>query len=431
MRFIPLLFVLVFLFFKTSNAQNAGYKHPTIIGVQFGVHDFQHMSSLGKGNGWDAAGGIYLMSGLSSRWDWGFDINGSFPGRALKVPQVQEEKNLQVQGSAFLRSRLFDKEQLLQPYLFSGVGVTAYNGLATGFIPMGTGIQVRIKDVFLSLNVQYRIPLDQRFNRSFYYSLTLSGLVSESRRKKHGSTIGGNLAVGATDRDGDGIVDAIDACPDRPGIVSFKGCPDSDGDGIEDPRDQCPYLAGVAKYQGCPIPDSDMDGINDEEDSCATVPGFLRYEGCPIPDRDGDGVNDEDDQCVDVFGLKKHNGCPETKSNIQQHLGNLAKHIFFETGKATLLKKSLPVLDSVAAIMNEHILIRILIEGHTDNVGTNSSNQILSEKRARAVANYLISVGIESKRIQFAGFGSLKPLGDNNTIEGRYFNRRVELKILE
>jgi len=81
-------------------------------------------------------------------------------------------------------------------------------------------------------------------------------------------------------------------------LASLKGCPDRDGDGIADIDDKCPDVKGLARYQGCPIPDTDKDGINDEEDKCPTVPGVARYQGCPIPDTDGDGVNDEEDKCI-------------------------------------------------------------------------------------------------------------------------------------
>ncbi|MEO6542255.1 MAG: outer membrane beta-barrel protein, partial [Ferruginibacter sp.] len=93
------------------------------------------------------------------------------------------------------------------------------------------------------------------------------------------------------DRDGDGIADAQDKCPDVRGLAALQGCPDRDGDGIADGDDKCPDVAGVSRYQGCPIPDTDKDGINDELDKCPTVAGVSRYLGCPIPDTDGDGLN--------------------------------------------------------------------------------------------------------------------------------------------
>ncbi|MFT4024709.1 MAG: outer membrane beta-barrel protein, partial [Flavihumibacter sp.] len=87
------------------------------------------------------------------------------------------------------------------------------------------------------------------------------------------------------DRDHDGVVDSLDACPDVAGLAALNGCPDKDGDGITDAADKCPDVPGLAKYEGCPIPDTDKDGINDEQDKCPTEAGVAKYQGCPIPDR--------------------------------------------------------------------------------------------------------------------------------------------------
>src|SRR5690606_28985860 len=70
---------------------------------------------------------------------------------------------------------------------------------------------------------------------------------------------------------------------------------DRDGDGIKDKDDKCPDVAGLERYQGCPIPDTDGDGFNDEVDKCPSQRGVAEYNGCPVPDRDKDGVNDADD----------------------------------------------------------------------------------------------------------------------------------------
>jgi outer membrane protein OmpA-like peptidoglycan-associated protein len=75
--------------------------------------------------------------------------------------------------------------------------------------------------------------------------------------------------------------------------------------------------------------------------------------------------------------------------------------------------------------------IQVRIEGHTDNVGSASFNQILSGKRAMSVKRYLIERGIEPERLLIAGFGSSKPIADNATMQGRALNRRVEFIIIE
>ena len=138
------------------------------------------------------------------------------------------------------------------------------------------------------------------------------------------ATNGCPLKAKPKDRDGDGILDDEDACPDTPGMRTSdpktNGCPDRDGDGIVDKDDACPDVKGVKtddpKTNGCP-PDRDGDGVPDAEDACPDVPGVKtndpKTNGCP-PDRDGDGVPDAEDACPDVPGVKtndpKTNGCP-------------------------------------------------------------------------------------------------------------------------
>ena len=131
----------------------------------------------------------------------------------------------------------------------------------------------------------------------------------------------------------------------------MQGCPDKDGDGIADIDDKCPDVPGLAKYNGCPIPDTDGDGINDEEDKCPNVPGVARYQGCPIPDTDGDGVNDEEDKCPKEAGPASNFGCPVIEAVVIAKVYKAAQNIFFATGSSKLLAKSFKSLQEVASIM--------------------------------------------------------------------------------
>jgi outer membrane protein OmpA-like peptidoglycan-associated protein len=231
------------------------------------------------------------------------------------------------------------------------------------------------------------------------------------------------------DRDGDGVTDDVDACPDQPGPASLNGCPDRDGDGIADKDDKCPDVAGIAKYGGCPIPDTDKDGINDEEDKCPTVPGVARYQGCPIPDTDNDGVNDEEDKCPNEPGPASNFGCPEIKPEIIEKVNLAAKNIFFATGSAKLLAKSYPSLNNVVKILTDNPTFKVDVAGHTDTTGTHQKNMVLSDNRAASVKAYLVSKGIDESRITSQGFGPDKPIATNKTPAGRAKNRRVEMKL--
>jgi len=105
-------------------------------------------------------------------------------------------------------------------------------------------------------------------------------------------------------------------------------------------------------------------------------------------------------------------------------------NIFFEYAKAILQPTSFPELDRIADTMKENPNLVIEIQGHTDNVGSNESNQKLSQDRAEAVRKYLLSKKIQTARITSVGYGETKPIATNDTEEGRAQNRRVQLAIV-
>ncbi|MBP7239798.1 MAG: OmpA family protein, partial [Saprospiraceae bacterium] len=106
------------------------------------------------------------------------------------------------------------------------------------------------------------------------------------------------------------------------------------------------------------------------------------------------------------------------------------QNVFFETGSSTLLPGSDPELKKLLTTMQKIPDMKIEIRGHTDNVGTDASNQLLSEARAKSVYTYLISKGIDPSRLTYLGLGETQPKADNATAEGRKQNRRTEFKII-
>jgi len=102
-------------------------------------------------------------------------------------------------------------------------------------------------------------------------------------------------------------------------------------------------------------------------------------------------------------------------------------NIFFDFNSAELKEESKPELDRLVNFLKKNPKLRITLAGHTDIVGTEEYNQKLSERRAKAVADYLIRKGINPSRINVVGYGSKKPIAPNDTEEGRAKNRRVEV----
>ena len=235
---------------------------------------------------------------------------------------------------------------------------------------------------------------------------------------------------GCPDSDGDGIRDIDDACPQNAGPIENQGCPDTDGDGVFDFLDECPNTVGPKENRGCPWPDTDSDGILDKDDSCPTIKGPKENNGCPYTDTDGDTVLDKDDECPNTPGTVANKGCPEIEKEIIEVLQTAFDNLEFETGKDIIKEESKPSLDQLAEVLIKRPTWKLEISGHTDNVGDDNANMVLSKKRAEAVKNHLIKDGVQADRLAVFYFGETKPIADNNTPEGRKKNRRVEMKIV-
>jgi outer membrane protein OmpA-like peptidoglycan-associated protein len=252
------------------------------------------------------------------------------------------------------------------------------------------------------------------------------------------------------DRDGDGILDDVDKCPDEPenynGYQDNDGCPDdpdTDGDGIPDSRDQCVLEPedkdGYLDDDGCPDVDNDLDTVPDVKDkdpvtgrSCANDPedpdGYEDEDGCPEPDNDKDGVLDVDDQCPNEPGPVDNKGCPKKPSLVvvTDKEIKILQQIHFEFDKDKIRPESFKILDAVADVLKRFPRIKIEIQGHTDNKGRPDYNKKLSDRRAAAVLKYLVSHGVEAGRLVSHGYGMERPLVANDTDQGRALNRRVQ-----
>jgi outer membrane protein OmpA-like peptidoglycan-associated protein len=233
------------------------------------------------------------------------------------------------------------------------------------------------------------------------------------------------------DIDHDGIPDNLDKCPDTPGIAP-DGCPpgDKDGDGITDDKDKCPTVPGVPP-DGCPPPDRDKDGFPDAVDECPDTPGVAPH-GCP--DRDGDGIPDKDDKCPDkpetFNGYQDADGCPDELPKAVKKFTGVIHGIEFDTGKATIRPRSRFVLNGAVKVLKKYDSVRVMITGHTDDTGTKDFNLKLSKERADSVKDYLVAHGIDASRIETKGVGDSEPLVPNKTAKARQKNRRIEFAII-
>jgi len=208
--------------------------------------------------------------------------------------------------------------------------------------------------------------------------------------------------------------------------------PDADDDSIADAEDACPELAGAPSpdpvMHGCPdLPkDEDGDGIPSDLDACPREPGLPsatpNRHGCPPP-KPGEAAP----QQVEQAG-------PATQplAEVEAERIVIRQQVQFETGTSALRPESDEVLGQVASSLQAHPeIVRVEVQGHTDEVGTHDYNQRLSVGRAQAVVQWLVQHGVAAERLVARGYGSDVPLATNATEAGRRTNRRVEFRILE
>jgi outer membrane protein OmpA-like peptidoglycan-associated protein len=192
------------------------------------------------------------------------------------------------------------------------------------------------------------------------------------------------------------------------------------------------YDFDLAARRPVMLADSDGDGIPDSEDACPNQPGLPEFDGCP--DTDGDQVPDNVDKCPNEPGPASNFGCPVGPPFVVLEAGQiqLRGSVVFDLGQATVHKQSFPLLDEVAGVLKTRSEIELMeVEGHTDNRGGRAYNQDLSERRAKAVVDYLAKKGVQVRRLQSRGFAFDRPVASNDDALGRAKNRRVEFHILK
>lgn len=473
-----LVALLAGMSFSTAIAQSES--QPWAIKVGANAVDFFNEESafedfrVGKTDNWniipsisELSVGRYIKHGLSGTIGGSLnriDRVGSLNNDVDTTVRVEEVSYFSLEGmlSYDLRHAFNKQEGWFAPFVGLGGGYNWIDNQGDFSANLTIGVDFWINENFaISYDSTYKGYLgefDGNADTEFPLGTGFNAL-GQASHVQH--SLGVKFAFGGADSDGDGIADKKDECPEVAGLKEFNGCPDSDGDGIKDSEDNCPNEAGSADFGGCP--DSDGDGVVDKDDSCPQVPGLKSLSGCPdadgdgvtdnidgcpneagpaansgcpYSDKDGDGVLDKDDKCPEVAGLKSNSGCPEVKvkvvtKEVQKKLNQYAKTILFDTGKSTIKAQSETVLRDITGILNEYPSANFTIEGHTDSVGSASSNERLSDSRAASVKNFLINSGVSSSRLTSRGYGETTPISPNTTKAGRANNRRVEINLVK
>ena len=447
---VALLALLLITGFSNVNAQDEN--NPWALGLGVNAVDFYPTNSglVGHGNWFDEfvnAGDHYNILPSVSKLTVGRYLNDGFSieaaGTLNKITKVGDNTIAEVTYYGLDGAVKYDLNKIIgdswvNPYASVGGGYTWLGNSGTATFNGGLGI-----DFWFSENVG--LNLETKYKHTFE---------SNNIAQHFQHSIGIIVKFGGVDTDGDGVYDKFDACPEVFGLAEYKGCPDADNDGVIDSKDDCPNTAGLAALNGCPdtdgdgiadkddacptvkgtkankgCPDTDGDGIVDKDDACPEVAGPAGNKGCPWPDTDGDGVLDKDDNCVNEAGPASNNGCPKISEVEVAKLEELFKTVYFDTAKNTFKEETISKLDEAAKIIAKFTTAKFNISGHTDTLGSKASNQELSQRRADAVKDYLVSKGVSSSNLTAKGFGEDMPIATNNTRSGRSQNRRVEVKL--
>lgn len=388
---ILLVALLCFCFSIKQFAQNNlatehGYRRNPAIGLHYGISNFSHapfeISNINHGYA------LSFLDGIAGKYDYMVQ-GGSISPRYPLGKEQNDSRNLLHFINIYGMRRFFADTVFINPFLGAGPGIILYEKSLQASFHAGTGFQLRISNsVFLHTQLSYHVNVSSSINNNVTASIGLLGIILQ-RKKKAITTITHPAATAQqtiSDIDKDGIVDTADACPTAPGPLTFHGCPDTDGDGIPDNTDKCPAEPGTIEFIGCPPPTTKA----------------------PAP-------------IIKVDTLTKH----LIHDSISTVMNKLAEHIYFETDKATLTPASTQALNTIVTLLKMQSFTQLQIEGHTDNTGTEKRNAQLSEERAKTVFAYLVSGGIDPKKLTAKGFGATRPVADNATAQGRAKNRRT------
>jgi outer membrane protein OmpA-like peptidoglycan-associated protein len=134
-----------------------------------------------------------------------------------------------------------------------------------------------------------------------------------------------------------------------------------------------------------------------------------------------------------INGFEDEDGCPdESRVRVTCRAIEITEMVYFQTNRAVIQRRSHGLLDQIGAVLSARPDIRLVrVEGHTDSRARDEYNMNLSNQRAAAVREYLVTTGIAAERLQSQGFGETRPIETNATSAGRAANRRVEFVIVE
>jgi len=454
---------IVFLMVAGSLLSQVQAKLP-YVGIHTGM-----LNLLGgdEPNDWKMWSGVQVGFYLNKRI--GFELSGSYGWSRPEYINDSEDYITYLYPISLSMKYNFKEDAVFTPYGLFGVGLLRWDlrdvyGNTDDYKFMEVlGDRVysdEMNDVFVVLgggvhyflNKYFSIDGGLRFNYIVDHGMDMNGY-GGSQYGIFEARIGLNFHFPKVkDSDGDGIYDNVDMAimdpEDFDGFEDDDGAPDfdNDGDGVLDVNDEEPNIPedidGFEDEDGVPDEDNDGDGLPDAEDKSPNFAedfdGFEDEDGAPDLDNDGDGILDKNDKCPNEpetkNGYLDHDGCPDEKpAKVYEEPVKVYDKAFYYEGinfrntSDYISLDSRAILDKAVKYLKENPEIKLEINGYTDSNGSRELNLDISRYRAIAVRKYLVSKGISKYRLSINGYASDNPVATNNTEEGRYKNRRVEL----
>ena len=384
--FSLLLIAPVCIFAQTSEQRfTAGL---SVIGIDYNKAINGSLSSYQNLDyGIEVSAHAYLNKALNLSLSSAFIPNTTYP---FQSDVLLSTSLIDVSAAVQLKSNgtIFKENAFFAPYIGTGIGLNTASNNQRFYLPATAGVRLRITKGF-GLNFQgtYKVALQQDQLQHIAYSAGMVfSLPTQTKRKP---------------------------TPQKPkepeeGPLADNALMDRDGDGVPDSRDHCPDEKGLEMYLGCP-----PDETSGEEENDYVAPA---ENSTPV-------FTETSTEALEDYP-------PISKEDIAI-LERAMDNIYFKPASTEISSQSLRVLDQVAQLLEKYPNYGLQVLGHTDNTGSYNINQVLSVMRAFEVKNYLVyQKGIQMGRITSDGYSYAQPVEDNTTNTGRSKNRRVEFKLL-
>lgn len=342
---------------------------------------------------------VYLTPALNMSVNTAFvpQVNSPANNSELDRPSMIDANSL-IQFK-MNNGRVLSENAFLAPYLTTGIGLNSIRNKTAIYFPAAIGMRMRLSEnLSFNLESMYKQSLGRRYQ---HITHSVGIVFSVPTQQKEQPTPEENLENEETSP-----MIATKTVITRP----VRGI-DTDRDGIPDEEDTCPDVMGLIQFGGCP-------------------PVAAAPEDEPIAAEDAFGIDPATLEQAPVATNRAAKESIEIDQEDADFLSFAVQNIYFEPNSNELKPESFPVLDKIAEILEKYPDAHLSITGHTDAVGDEKGNLVLSIKRAFQVKYYLVNEkGIRLSRIDSDGYGEQKPISDNDSVEGRSLNRRVEFEL--